>query len=161
MATLVFSAIGTMIGGPIGGAIGTFVGSQIDGAIFGGARREGPRLKELSVTTSSYGTAIPRHFGTMRVPGSIIWATDLVEHREKKGGGKKRPSVTTYTYSASFAVALASRPISVFIPASTTSCPTRSSPRLRERVVAQPFAARPMPCSKTCSLAISATASPR
>jgi hypothetical protein len=111
MATIVFSAIGTLVGGPIGGAVGALVGRQVDAAIIGTPNREGPRLKELSVTTSSYGTAVPRHFGTMRVPGTIIWATDLVEHSETQGGGKNRPSVTTYTYTASFAVALASRPI--------------------------------------------------
>ncbi|MCX7865099.1 MAG: phage tail protein, partial [Novosphingobium sp.] len=111
MATLVFSAIGTLVGGPVGGAIGSLVGRQVDAALLGGQHREGPRLKELSVTTSSYGTPIPRHFGRMRAPGSIIWATDLVEHSETEGGGKGRPSVTTYSYTASFAVAISSRPI--------------------------------------------------
>jgi hypothetical protein len=111
MATLVFSAIGTAIGGPLGSAIGSLVGSQIDRAILGGgSRREGPRLKELAVTTASYGTPLPRHFGTMRAAGSVIWATNLVESRETSGG-KGRPSTTSYSYSASFAVALASRPI--------------------------------------------------
>lgn len=47
----------------------------------------------------------------MRVAGSIIWSTELKEHKDKQGGGKGRPSVTTYSYTASFAVALASRPI--------------------------------------------------
>lgn len=111
MATLVFSALGTLIGGPLGGAFGALAGRQVDTAIFGGANREGPRLKELAPTASSYGTPLPRHFGRMRVPGSVIWATDLVEHQQTEGGGKGRPSVTTYAYTASFAVALASRPI--------------------------------------------------
>jgi hypothetical protein len=111
MATLVFSALGTLIGGPLGGAIGALVGRQVDSAIIGSLSREGPRLKELSASTSSYGATIPRHFGQMRVSGSIIWATDLVEHRDSQGGGKGRPSVTTYSYSASFAVALSSRPL--------------------------------------------------
>lgn len=111
MATLVFSALGTLVGGPLGGAIGALVGRQVDGAIFGGGRREGPRLRELAPMTSSYGAALPRHFGRMRVPGTVIWATELVEHSETQGGGKGRPSVTTYSYTASFAVALASRPI--------------------------------------------------
>lgn len=111
MATLIFSAIGTAIGGPLGGALGALVGRQIDSAIIGSGSREGPRLKELSVTTSTYGNPLPRHFGRMRVPGTIIWATDLVEHRDTQGGGKGRPSVTTYSYSASFAVALGSRRI--------------------------------------------------
>ncbi len=111
MATLVLTAVGTVVGGPIGGAIGSLIGSQIDGSLFGPADREGPRLQELSVTTSSYGTPVPRHFGTMRAAGSIIWATDLVESSEENGGGKGQPSVTTFSYSSSFAVALSSRPI--------------------------------------------------
>ena len=112
MATLVLSVVGTAIGGPIGGAIGALVGQQIDKAIFGASgKREGPRLTELAVTTSSYGMPLPRHFGTMRVSGQIIWATDLVERKDKQGGGKSQPSTVTYSYAASFAVALSSRSI--------------------------------------------------
>lgn len=112
MATLLFTAIGTAIGGPIGGAIGAFVGRQADNVIVGAGAREGPRLKELSITTSTYGQSIPRNFGRVRTAGTIIWSTDLVETSTKQGGGKGRPSTTTYSYSASFAVALSSTPIS-------------------------------------------------
>lgn len=111
MATLVLTAVGTAIGGPIGGALGSLVGSQIDGALFKPKAREGARLKELSLTTSSYGTPIARHFGAMRVAGSVIWATDLVESSEKVGGGKGQPSTKVYSYAGNFAVALGSRPI--------------------------------------------------
>lgn len=112
MATLVLSAVGTLIGGPIGGAVGALIGSQIDAALIGGGgSREGARLKDLASTTSTYGAILPRHYGRMRVPGTIIWATDLVEHSETSGGGKSSPKVTTYSYTVSFAVALASRPI--------------------------------------------------
>ncbi len=111
MATLLFSALGTLIGGPVGGAIGALAGRQVDALVFGPNGREGPRLKELAVTTSSYGTPIPRHFGRVRTAGTIVWATDLAEHKTKQGNGKGRPSTTTYSYTASFAVALASRPI--------------------------------------------------
>ena len=111
MATLVLTAVGTAIGGPVGGAIGAFVGQQADGAIFGRGSREGPRVKELSVTTSSYGQPIQRHFGHMRVAGTVIWSTDLVETRSREGGGKGRPSGTSYAYTASFAIALSSVPI--------------------------------------------------
>ncbi|MDE8650816.1 phage tail protein [Novosphingobium album (ex Liu et al. 2023)] len=111
MATLVFGAIGTALGGPLGGAIGALLGRQVDTLVFGSPNTRGPRLKELEVTTSSYGTPLPRHFGRMRVPGSLIWATELTESSDTQGGGKSQPSVTTYSYTASFAVALASRPI--------------------------------------------------
>src|SRR3546814_20747050 len=47
----------------------------------------------------------------MRVAGSVIWATDLIERRSKRGGGKGRPSTTEYSYAVSLAVALSSRPI--------------------------------------------------
>lgn len=111
MATLVLSAIGTVFGGPLGGALGALIGRQVDSTIIGNRRAEGARLKELSVQTSSYGSPLPVHFGRIRTSGSVIWATELVEHSEKSGGGKGRPSVTSYSYTASFAVALASRPI--------------------------------------------------
>ena len=111
MATLVFSAIGTLVAGPIGGVIGAIAGQQVDAAVFGGSSAEGPKLKDLAVTTSSYGSPIPRHFGRMRASGSIIWATDLVEHQSTSGGGKGKPTIKTYSYTTSFAVALASRPI--------------------------------------------------
>ncbi len=111
MATLLFTALGTLVGGPIGGVIGAIAGRQVDSLVFRPGSRQGPRLTELGVTTSSYGIAVPRQFGRMRVAGQIIWATDLVEHREKQGGGKGKPSTTTYSYTASFAVALSSRPV--------------------------------------------------
>lgn len=109
MATIAFNALGTYLGGPVGGAIGSLVGRQVDATLFG-LTRQGPRLKELAVTSSTYGDPLPRHFGRMRVGGSIIWATDLVEHSETLGG-KGTPAITTYSYTANFAVALASRPI--------------------------------------------------
>ena len=56
MATLVLTAVGSAIGGPIGGAIGSIIGQQIDNVIFAPKPREGARLKELAVQTSSYGS---------------------------------------------------------------------------------------------------------
>ncbi len=111
MATLVLTVVGSAIGGPIGGAIGAAVGQQIDNIIFAPKARQGPRLKELAVQTSSYGTQIPAIFGAMRVAGTVIWATDLVERRAKSGGGKGRPATINYSYSVSMAVALSSKPI--------------------------------------------------
>tara|TARA_R110001606_G_scaffold396190_1_gene569851 strand:+ start:912 stop:3137 length:2226 start_codon:yes stop_codon:yes gene_type:complete len=112
MATLVLSAVGTAIGGPIGGAIGAIIGQQVDqNILFRPKGREGPRLQELAVQTSSYGSQVPRIYGKMRVAGTVIWATDLKETRTREGGGKGRPSNIIYSYSACFAVALSSRRI--------------------------------------------------
>lgn len=112
MATLVLTAVGAAIGGPIGGAIGAVIGQQVDqNILFKPTGGEGPRLQELQVQTSSYGSQIPRIYGKMRVAGTVIWATDLKEVRESNGGGKGRPSSTSYSYSTSLAVALSSRTI--------------------------------------------------
>jgi Putative phage tail protein len=110
MATLILSVAGAAVGGPIGSAVGALIGQQIDQAILGpGKSREGPRIKELQIQTSSYGSQIPAIFGAMRVAGTVIWSTDLIETRKKSGGGKNRPATINYSYSASFAVALSSR----------------------------------------------------
>jgi len=109
MATLVLSTVGTALGGPLGGAIGGLIGQAIDQKLFAPAPRKGPRLGDLTLQTSSYGSPIPRIFGTMRVAGTVVWATDLKEDREKLSGGKGQPAMVNYSYSASFAVALSSR----------------------------------------------------
>jgi len=121
MATVVLTVVGTAIGGPIGGAIGGFLGRKLDQAILGGggARTvEGGRLSDLSVQVSSYGEPINRVYGAMRLPGNVVWSSGLTERRQEKtsgsggkGGGQKVTTVT-YSYSASFAVALSGREIS-------------------------------------------------
>lgn len=111
MATLVLTVVGGIVGGPVGAAIGATLGQQVDAAVFRPKGREGPRLADLKVQASTYGQQIPQLFGTMRVAGSVIWATDLIERRSRRGGGKGRPSVTEYSYSVSLAVALSSRAI--------------------------------------------------
>ena len=61
--------------------------------------------------TSSYGAQIPKLFGTIRVAGTVIWATDLIESRATSRSGKGQPSVATYSYAASFAVLLSARAV--------------------------------------------------
>lgn len=111
MATVVFTALGAAVGGPIGAAAGALIGQQVDHAILAPPGRQGPRLQDLTLATSSYGQPVPRHFGRLRTGGTIIWATDLRESSSTSGGGKGGPAVTTYSYAASFAVALSSRPL--------------------------------------------------
>jgi len=103
MATLALNAVGTALGGPIGGALGSLIGQGIDRSLFGPGPRKGPRLNDLNVQTSSYGTLVPRIYGAMRVAGTIVWATELQETSELVG------DALVYTYSVSFAVALSSR----------------------------------------------------
>lgn len=109
MATLVLNTVGAALGGPIGGAIGSLIGQGIDQRLFGPGPKQGPRLGDLSVQSSTYGAQVPRIYGTMRVAGTVIWATELKESSELQGGAKGQPDVQAYSYSASFAVALSSR----------------------------------------------------
>jgi hypothetical protein len=133
MASLVLGAVGAAIGGAgaaftvagsavswgaILGAAGTAVGavadSMIVAALMPSQTQSGARLSDLRVTSATEGAVIPRVLGRMRVGGNVIWATDFVEHVHservggKGGGGQK---VRTYSYTASFAVALCEGPI--------------------------------------------------
>ena len=112
MATLVLTAVGTAIGGPIGGALGGLLGNALDRSVLAApGRREGPRLTQLAVQTSAYGVQIPQLFGRLRVAGTVIWSTDLIESRAASRAGKGQPTTATYSYAASFAVLLSARRI--------------------------------------------------
>ena len=128
MATLVLQTAGQALGGlfgPLGGIIGraagAIAGNVIDQALFGPPtkHREGPRLSDLYVLSSSEGAPVPRVWGRMRVSGQIIWATRLEEvatTRKQGSGGKgalSRPSstITEYEYFANLAIGLAEGPI--------------------------------------------------
>ncbi|WP_448501681.1 GTA baseplate fiber-binding domain-containing protein [Sphingomonas sp.] len=111
MATLILTTVGGAVGGPIGAAIGGLLGNGIDRTLLRPAPRQGPRLNELAVQTSSYGTQIASLFGTIRVAGTVIWATDLIESRTTEGRAKGNPGTVRYSYSVSFAVLLSARPI--------------------------------------------------
>lgn len=112
MATLVLSTVGSLVGGPLGGALGALIGRTIDQTVlFRPKDREGPRLTDLAVQSSQYGSPFAEVHGRARIAGTVIWATDLKEQRTRQGGGKGRPGTTRYSYSVSFAVALSSRPV--------------------------------------------------
>jgi hypothetical protein len=119
---LVGAGIGSMFGLP---GLGYTLGSALGGFVFGGDSSdlpavEGPRLNDLRVQGSSYGSPIPIHFGRNRIAGQIIWAPPIVEHAatqevgaEGGKGGPEPPSQTqtTYSYTASFALLLCRGPV--------------------------------------------------
>lgn len=75
---------------------------------------EGPRLNDLNAPKSSYGAAIPRVYGSVRLSGNLIWAKNIREvTRTTSSGGKGGggASSTTYSYFGSFASLLCSGPI--------------------------------------------------
>lgn len=97
--------IGATLGGPVGAQAGFLLGSLL-GNLIDPPKVEGPRRTDLKLQTSEYGKMWPYVWGTGRIAGNVIDQTDLVEHKQKSGG-KGGPQVITYTYSASFLVALA------------------------------------------------------
>ena len=132
MAALVLSVAGAALGssvfGPIGAIagrlVGALAGNAIDRALFASHRDvavDGPRLADLSVMASTEGAPIPRAYGRARLPGQVIWATNLEEvvttDTESSGGGvgKGGPTVTTttttYSYFANLAIGLCEGPI--------------------------------------------------
>ncbi len=105
MATLILGTVGRVFGGPIGGLIGSIAGGLVDRSLFGGGSGGG-RLGNLEVQSAAYGEPIPIIIGRMRAAGNLIWSSGI---SETAGGGKSGGS--GYSYSASFAVALAAGPI--------------------------------------------------
>jgi hypothetical protein len=104
------AAVGFAIAGPAGAKWGWAIGTAAGGVLFGPKLPDGPRLQDKKVTVSTYGTEIPRLYGTARLAGNVIWSTDLQE-RAKKEGGKGGPTYTTYSYSVSCAVSVCLGPI--------------------------------------------------
>jgi hypothetical protein len=128
MASIILSQAGSAIGAAtgvpflstLGGQIGRTIGGSIDSRIFGSSKNyKGPRLSDLAVQTSTYGEMIPIVYGTLRLGGNIIWSRPIKETSSTtsaggaggKGGGKSGPTTTTYSYSATVAVAICEGPI--------------------------------------------------
>lgn len=110
VTTVVGGAIGFAIGGPLGAQIGMTLGGMIGSTLFGPTIK-GPRLNDLKVTASTYGTAIPEIYGTVRVGGNMIWTTGIKETSKKSRPGKGGPKQVTYSYDATFAMGLCKGPI--------------------------------------------------
>lgn len=108
------AALGSAIG--VGPQVGWLIGSVIGNLLFPPAGedtvREGPRLGDLTVTSSAYGTTIPIGYGTIRMAGNIIWSSGIEEVKNVnkaktggKGGSESTHTSITYTYFATFALA--------------------------------------------------------
>lgn len=135
MARIVLTVAGNVIGNlllpglgaAIGGAIGAYVGGMVDSQLFGdGARNNvvtGPRLQDLRVQSSGYGSVIPRIYGKARLSGNVIWMRGFDEETRTQtqtvggggkgggGGGRQTTTTVTYVYFCDVAVALCEGPI--------------------------------------------------
>ncbi len=125
MAQLIIAAAGAAIGGALvpgviglgitGASAGWTIGSLIGSAFAPAQKSQGPRLNDLSVSSSAYGTPIPYVQGSPRIAGQIVWASTKREiatttRQGGKGGGKQK--VTTYTYEVDLLILLTDNVIS-------------------------------------------------
>ena len=97
-------------GAALGGAIGGLAGRAVDAAFQGDIH--GPRVSAPKLLESREGAGLPLIYGRARVGGQVIWAARFTEKRRERSAGKGGPKVNDYSYSASFAVAVADGPIS-------------------------------------------------
>lgn len=120
MATLVLQAAGAFVGGlfgslgaTIGGAAGAIGGYLVDQSLIASTRHiTGSRLSAMQPMTAEEGAPLPRVYGAARVSGTLIWATRFEEKKStSRQGAKGGPRVTTYSYFANMAFAIAEGPI--------------------------------------------------
>lgn len=119
IGAVVGATIGFFVGGPAGALYGAQIGAAVGGYLDPpkGPTVQGPRLSDLAVQTSTYGAFIPRVYGTIGIHGNLLWLENnqLKETvRKKKQGGKGgggSTTVKTYSYSATFILALCQGPI--------------------------------------------------
>ncbi len=116
MATLVLGTVGSFLG-PFGQVVGGIAGGFIDQLIFGAESEavEGPRIDELRVPAFDQGSPAPwTQGGAVRVPGQIIWVSEMREEANSTGGGKGGVggggNQTTFDYFVDIAVACARIP---------------------------------------------------
>lgn len=126
MATVVFSALGAGLGSSIGGSLlglsmtavgrfaGAMIGRSIDNRLSQGGSDvvESGKLDRIRLSSVGEGVPIPHVFGRTRIGGQVIWASNFHERIEKSGGVSAakgtppEPTLKTYKYSVSLAVAL-------------------------------------------------------
>lgn len=109
IAPLAGAAVG---GGLLGSIVTTAVGVGINLAIayFFPQKIKGPRAESLKAQTSRYGEQLTRGYYSYRTAGAVIWlkGDHVDEHvRTERQGKALGPEVTTYSYTATFAVAFA------------------------------------------------------
>lgn len=113
------AALGSAVG--IGWSAGWLIGSVVGSLIFprkgADVRTEGPRLGDLTVSSSAYGAPIAIGYGTLRMAGNVIWSSGIREQQNVtrtrsggKGGGGSAQTSVTYSYFASFALAFGEGP---------------------------------------------------
>jgi len=119
MAQLAIASVGGVVGSffgapGVGWAIGSIAGRLLFPPSIEDQFTEGPRLGDLSVTTSAYGAPLAIGYGTVRLGGSLFWSGGIEELKVTqseeiggKGGASATSTSVSYEYYASFAIAFA------------------------------------------------------
>ncbi|WP_281301831.1 MULTISPECIES: phage tail protein [unclassified Iodidimonas] len=110
------SAVG--LGWQAGWLVGSVAGSLLFPAKGQNVTTEGPRLGDLTVSSSAYGASIPIGYGTLRMAGNMIWSSGIREQQNvtrtrsggKGGGGRSTQTSISYSYFASFALSFGEGP---------------------------------------------------
>ena len=122
MASLVIAAAGSYLGGSLitgtvlglsGSAIGWMAGSLLASAFSPSQKSQGPRLGDLSVTGSAYGSTIPFVAGHPRVAGQVVWASTKreVPTTTEQGNSISSAEYTTFSYEVDLLILLTDNPI--------------------------------------------------
>lgn len=112
VSAIVGGIIGFVVGGPTGALYGFQLGLLAGTAIFPTQLPTlmGPRLEDLQTTNAQVGVPVVRSWGTIAVPGTVMWLGPIEEvaTTEEIDGGLLGPdqSRTTYTYFQPIAVGL-------------------------------------------------------
>ncbi len=113
------AALGSAVG--LGWQAGWLAGSAIGSLLFPARGQnittEGPRLGDLTISSSAYGASIPIGYGTLRMAGNMIWSSGIREQQNVtrtrsggKGGGAPTQTSVSYAYFASFALSFGEAP---------------------------------------------------
>lgn len=109
--------IGWFVGGPVGAAYGFQIGLLAGSILYPTQLPHvyGPRIEDLAVTNAVLGIPIPYIYGTVAVPGFVMYlncAEEVATTEEIGGKGAPEQSQTTYTYFQTLAVGLCEGEIS-------------------------------------------------
>lgn len=110
-SAVVGGIVGFFIGGPTGALYGIQLGLLAGSVLFPTQLpgMMGPRLEDLQGTSAQVGTPVIDTWGTIAVPGTVIWlgpVEEVATTEEVGGKGAPEQSVTTFTYFQSVAVGL-------------------------------------------------------
>jgi hypothetical protein len=110
-SAIIGGIIGFFVGGPTGAMYGIQLGLLAGTVLFPTQlpQQFGPRMEDMQSTTAQVGVPVIETWGTITVPGTVMWLgprIEIVTTEEVGGKGGPEQTQTTYTYFQSIAVGL-------------------------------------------------------